>query len=46
VGAAAGEDLTALLCGHALAETVPALADNLARLKSALHDKKLRRNRE
>jgi hypothetical protein len=37
MGAPAGDDLTALFGRHALAETMPALADDFARLIGALH---------
>src|SRR5256885_1241439 len=39
VGAAARQDLAAFFRGHAVAEAVPALADDFARLIGALHDK-------
>jgi len=38
VAAAAGDDLTSLLGGHAVPEAMPALADDFARLIGALHD--------
>jgi hypothetical protein len=38
MGAAARDHLAAILCGHALAETVTALANEFARLIGALHD--------